>query len=309
MVTTDSGRLNRRVEELRRVGVRNPVFVLDDIDRLEEGGGVAAALLEAIAPIPGAAFCDGYLDLPFDLSEALSVATANSIGSIPTVLREGMTVVELPGYTEAEKRVIATGHLLPLQIIHHGLTLDQVRVTEEAVETMIRGYTREAGVWGLADGLGTVCVKVVRRRAAGDEAPVEVTPRTLAGMLGAPASPEAEVAGRTGRPGVAVGLCRTAAGGDVLFVEVSRMPGTGELTLTGRLGEVMHESARVALSWLRANAGRYHIDPAFHRDTDVHLHVQSGEVPKEWRGPRPESRWSPRWCPRSPGVWSVATWP
>ena len=136
-------------------------------------------------------------------------------------------------------------------------------------------------MWRLADALGTVCAKVVRRRAEGNEEPVEVTPQALAGMLGAPMVANAEVAARTGRPGVAVGLCWTAAGGDVLFVEVSRMAGSGALTLTGRLGEVMQESVQVALSWLRANAEWYGIDPAFRRDTDVHLHVHSGDVPKE----------------------------
>ncbi len=277
---TRSGPPGRIVGELRRVGVRNPVFILDGIDLLDDGGGVAPALREVLAPMPGATFRDHYVDLDFDLSEALFVATANRLAPVPAVLREGMTVVEVPGYTEAEKRDIAAGHLLPFQLDRHGLTADQVRVTDDAVDAVVRGYTREAGVWGLADALGTVCVKAVRRRAEGDEAPIEVTPQVLAGMLGAPAPPEAKLAGRTGRSGVALGLCWTAAGGDVLVVEASRTPGSGGLALTGRLGEAMQESAQVALSWLRANAGRYGIDPGFPRDTDVHLHL-SGEVPKE----------------------------
>ena len=276
-----SDRPGRVVEELRRVGVRNPAFVLDEIDRLDEAGGASAAVVELLAPAPGAAFRDRYVDLPFDLSEALFLATATSVGPVPGVLRERMAVIELPGYTEAEKRVIAREHLLPLQLAGHGLTADQVQVSGEAVGAVIRGYTREAGVWGLAGALGEVCAKVVRRRAEGDESPVEVTPQTVAGMLGAPAHPAVEVACRTGRPGVAVGLSLTAVGGEVLFVEVGRMPGSGALTLTGRQGEVMQESARTALSWLRANAGRYGIDPAFHRETDIHLQVQSGAGPKE----------------------------
>ena len=276
-----SGPPGRIVEELRRVGVRNPVFVLDEVDRLDEAGGGAAAL-EALDPAPGAAFRDRYLDVGFDLSEALFVATAASPGRAPAMLRERMTVVELPGYTEAEKRVIATGHLLPLQLARHGLTAEQVQVTGEAVGALIRGYTREAGVWGLAGALGELCAKLVRRRAEGNEVPVEVTPQTLVEMLGAPAEPDVEAASRARRPGVAAGLCRTAAGGgEVIVVEASRLPGAGGLTLTGRQGEVMRESAQTALSWLRANAARYGLSPDFQRDTDVHLHVQSVEVPKE----------------------------
>ena len=258
------------------------MFVLDEVDRLDEAGGAAGALLEALDPAPGAAFRDRYLDVGFDLSEALFVATAASPGRAPAMLRERMTVVELPGYTEAEKRVIATEHLLPLQLARHGLTAEQAQVTGEAVGALIRGYTREAGVWGLAGALGELCAKLVRRRAEGNEAPVEVTPQTLAEMLGAPAEPDVEAASRARRPGVAAGLCRTAAGGGaVIVVEASRLPGFGALTLTGRQGEVMRESARTALSWLRANAARYGLDPDFHRDTDVHLHVQSAAVPKE----------------------------
>ena len=270
------------LRELRRVGSKDPVFVLDEIDKL--GPAPAAVLLEVLDPEQNDRFRDAFVELPFDLSEVLFLTTANETDQIPPALREAMTVVEVPGYTEDEKRAIAAGHLLPLQLARHGLTADQVRVTGEAVDAIVRGYTRETGVWGLADALGTVCAKVVRRRAEGDEAPAEVTPPVLAGMLGAPAPPEAKVAGRTGRPGVAVGLCWTAAGGDVLVVEASRMPGSGGLALTGRLGEMMQESAQVALSWLRANAERYGIDPAFPRDTDVHLHV-SGEAPKEGASP------------------------
>ena len=315
----------RIVEELRRVGVRNPVFVLDEIDRLDEAGGAAAALLDVLDPAPGAVFRDRYLDLPFDLSEALFVATAVRPGSVPPMLRDRMRVIELPGYTAAEKRVIATRHLWPLQLALHGLTAGQVRIGDEAIDAVIRGYTREAGVWDLAAALGALCAKVVRRRAEGhgrarhdgneedgnededrgneeerdgdeeehgrhddheardgNDEPLEITPETVVEMLGAPAHPDGKVADRTARPGVAVGLCRTAAGGgEVIFVEASRMPGGGALTLTGRLGEAAQESARTALSWLRANAARYGLDSAIHRDADVHVHVQPGAGPIE----------------------------
>ncbi len=270
-------RPGRIVEELRRVGVRNPVFVLDEVDRLDESGGASAALLEAVDPRRGAAFRDRYLDLPIDLSEALFVATAVRLGSVPAMLRARMRVVELPGYTEAEKRVIAARSLLPELLRLYGLPAGAVEVTDEAVGTIIRGYTREAGVWRLAGALGEMCARVVRRRAEGDRAPVAVTPETLAGMLGAPVYPASEVAGRTGRPGVAVGLCWTpSGGGEVLFVEVTTLAGSGALTLTGRQGEVMQESARGVLSWLRAHAGRYGVDPGFHRHIDIHLHVDEG---------------------------------
>jgi len=277
-----SGPPGRIVEELRRTGVRNPVFVLDEVDRLDEAGGAAAALLEALDPAPSAAFRDRYLDVAFDLSEVLFIATATSIAAVPPMLRERIAPVELPGYTEDDKRVIATGHLLPLQLDRHGLSAEQVQVTGEAIAALIRGYTREAGVWGLAAALGAVCARLVRRRAEGDLAPAEVTAQTVAGMLGAPADPHLEVLGRSGQPGVAVGLCRTAAGGgEVIVVEAGRAPGTGALTLTGGQGPVMQESARTALSWLRANAARFGLDPDFHRHADVHLHVQAGDVPKE----------------------------
>ena len=276
-----AGRPGRIVEELRRVGVRNPVFILDEVDRVDDAGA-AAALVELLDPAPCAAFRDHYLDLPLELSEALFVATAADLGAVPAMLRERMTMISLSGYSEADKRAVATDHLLPIELALHRLTADDVHITDEAIEALVRGYTRTAGVWGMAGALGTVCSKVVRRRAEGDDALVEVTPATLAEMLGPPEPPGARIAGRTGRPGVALGLCRTKAGaGAVSVVEASRLPGSGALTLTGRQGEVMRESAHTALSWLRANAGRHGLDPAFHQDTDIHVHVQAAEVPKE----------------------------
>ena len=276
-----SGPPGRIVDELRRVGVRNPLVVLDEVDRLDAAEGTAAALLDALDPAPGAAFRDRYLDLPLDLSEALFVATATSLGSVPAMLRERMTVIELAGYTEAEKQTVASAHLLPRQMALHGLSDGQVRVTDEAVEALIRGYTREAGVWRLRSALGEVCAKVVRRRAGGDTATVEVTPQTVAAMLGAPMDAGAEAAGRTAQPGVAIGLSQSAHGGAVIFVEATRMPGAGALTLTGRQGEVTQESARTALSWLRAHAGRYGLDPDFQRNSAVHVHVQADSGPVE----------------------------
>ena len=300
-----SGPPGRIVAELRRVGVRNPVLILDGIDRLDDGGAVAAALREALAPMPGTAFRDRYVDLDFDLSEALFVATANRLGPVPAVLRDDMTVVEVPGYTEAEKRDIAAGHLLPFQLAHHGLTADQVRVTDDAVDAVVRGYTREAGVWGLADALGTVCAKAVRRRAEGDETTVEVTPEVLAGMLRAGAA-----RGEARRPHRAAGrgarLCWSAAGGDVLVVEASRMPGSGALALTGRLGRRCRSRRRSPCPGCAPTPRATASIRASHA-TPTCICTCRARCPR--RAPRPASRWSPRWCPRAPGAPSAPAWP
>ena len=271
------------MQGLRRAESKNPVFILDEIDKLgmDFRGDPASALLEVLDPEQNSTFRDHYVDLPFDLSEVLFITTANVLDPIPPALRDRMEVLELPGYTEEEKLVIATEHLLGRQIENHGLTAEQVRFTPEAVHAVIRGYTREAGVRNLEREVGALCRKVARRRAEGDESPVEITVETVVEMLGAPKYLDEEVAERTKRPGVAIGLAWTPVGGDVLFVEARRMSGSGTLTLTGHLGDVMKESARAALSWLRANAARYDIDPAFYREAEVHLHVPSGAIPKD----------------------------
>ena len=257
------------------MGVRNPVFVFDEIDRLEKDSALSAALLEVLDWGQRATFRDRYLDVPFNLSEALFVATAAHLRGIPPALRERFAVVGVPGYTEEEKQVIAVEHLLPRVLGVHGLRREDVRVTEPALRAVIRGYTGEPGLWSLTSALSTLSRKVARRRAEGDESVVEITPDTVAGMLGAPPSRHVDIAERTRRPGVAVGLGWNLDGGDVLFMEVGRMPGTGELTLTGALGDLMKESARAAMSWMRANAERYGVDPAFYKDMDFHLHVQA----------------------------------
>ena len=271
------------MQGLRRAESKNPVFILDEIDKLgmDFRGDPASALLEVLDPEQNSTFRDHYVDLPFDLSEVLFITTANVLDPIPPALRDRMEVLELPGYTEEEKLLIATEHLLGRQVENHGLTSEQVRFTEEALRTVIRGYTREAGVRNLEREIGALCRKVARRRAEGDESPVEITPETVVEMLGAPKHLDEEVAERTKRPGVAIGLAWTPVGGDVLFVEARRMSGSGTLTLTGHLGDVMKESARAALSWLRANASRYGVDPAFYREAEVHLHVPSGAIPKD----------------------------
>jgi ATP-dependent Lon protease len=192
-----------------------------------------------------------------------------------------MEVLEIAGYTEEEKLKIAREHLIAKQVKNHGLTPEHIEFNETALHAVIRGYTREAGVRNLEREIGALCRKVARRRAEGDEAKVVVTPDVVTELLGAPRFLDEEVEQRTKDPGVAVGLAWTPAGGEVLFVEASRMQGGGSLTLTGQLGDVMKESARTALSWFRAHAPHYGVDPAFYKDAEIHLHVPSGAIPKD----------------------------
>ena len=271
------------IQGLRRAESKNPVFILDEIDKLGSDfrGDPASALLEVLDPEQNNTFRDHYLDVPFDLSEVLFLTTANVLDPVPPALRDRMEVLELAGYTEEEKLKIALEHLIGKQIANHGLTAEQLEFTEPAIRQVIRGYTREAGVRNLEREIGALCRKVARRRAEGDESRVVITPDAVVEMLGAPTFLDEEIENRTKDPGVAVGLAWTPAGGEVLFVEASRMHGAGTLTLTGHLGDVMKESARTALSWLRANADRYSVDPNFYKDAEIHLHVPSGAIPKD----------------------------
>jgi ATP-dependent Lon protease len=271
------------IQGLRRAESKNPVFILDEIDKLGSDfrGDPASALLEVLDPEQNSTFRDHYLDVPFDLSEVLFITTANVLDPIAPALRDRMEVLELPGYTAEEKLLIAREHLVEKQILNHGLTLEQLTITDPAIRLVIGGYTREAGVRNLERELGALCRKAARRRAEGDESPLTVTPEVVQAMLGAPSFLDEEVEERTKEPGVAIGLAWTAAGGDVLFIEASRMPGTGTLTLTGQLGEVMKESARAALSWFRAHAAAYGADPDFFRNAEIHLHVPAGAIPKD----------------------------
>ncbi len=271
------------VQGLRRAESKNPVFILDEIDKLGSDfrGDPSSALLEVLDPEQNNTFRDHYLDVPFDLSEVLFLTTANVLDPIPPALRDRMEVLEMAGYTEEEKLRIATDHLIDKQVKNHGLTSDYVRFEPDAVRQVIRGYTREAGVRNLEREIGALCRKVARRRAEGDTVSVVVTAELVAELLGAPRFLDEEMEERTKNPGVATGLAWTPAGGDVLFIEASRMAGTGSLTLTGQLGEVMKESARAALSWLRAHARQYGIDPDFFKNAEMHVHVPSGAIPKD----------------------------
>jgi ATP-dependent Lon protease len=271
------------IQGLRRAETRNPVFILDEIDKLgaDFRGDPASALLEVLDPEQNVSFRDHYLDVPFDLSEVLFITTANVLDPIPPALRDRMEVLEIPGYTEEEKLAIARDHLLQKQVANHGLTAEQLVITDAALQAVIRGYTREAGVRNLEREIGALCRKAARRRAEGDEAPLTITPDVVVAMLGAPTFMDEEMEERTREPGVAIGLAWTPAGGDVLFIEASRMAGAGTLTLTGQLGEVMKESARAALSWFRAHAAAFGADPDFFKGSEMHLHVPAGAIPKD----------------------------
>jgi ATP-dependent Lon protease len=271
------------IQGLRRAESRNPVFILDEIDKLGSDfrGDPASALLEVLDPEQNNTFRDHYLDVPFDLSDVLFITTANVLDPVPPPLRDRMEVLELPGYTEEEKLKIAVEHLIAKQVKNHGLTAEQVTFTDDAVRSVIRSYTREAGVRNLEREIAALCRKIARRRAEGDETAIAVTPDEVVRMLGAPRFLDEEIEERTKSPGVAIGLAWTPSGGEVLFVEATKMQGGGSLTLTGHLGDVMKESARAALSWLRRNAKAYGIDASFYKDAEIHLHVPSGAIPKD----------------------------
>jgi ATP-dependent Lon protease len=271
------------IQGLRRAEFKNPVFILDEIDKLGSDfrGDPSSALLEVLDPEQNDTFRDHYLDVPFDLAEVLFITTANVLDPVPPALRDRMEVLELPGYTEEEKLKIACEHLVAKQVANHGLTPEQITFSDAALRSVIRGYTREAGVRNLEREIGSMCRKAARRRAEGDESPLAVTPDVVVSMLGAPHFLDEEMEERTKHPGVAIGLAWTPAGGEVLFIEASRMAGSGNLTLTGSLGDVMKESGRTALSWFRAHAGEYGVDADFYRNAEVHFHVPSGAIPKD----------------------------
>ncbi|MGH7389077.1 MAG: endopeptidase La [Candidatus Rokuibacteriota bacterium] len=272
------------VQGLRRAGTRNPVFMLDEIDKLglDFRGDPAAALLEVLDPEQNGAFRDHYLDVPFDLSRVLFITTANVIDTVPAPLRDRMEVLHLAGYTEEEKVRIAQTHLVPKQAREHGLDPERdVQFTPEALRLIARGYTREAGVRSLEREIAGVCRKVARQRAEGRTEAAVVTPDLVRAFLGAPRFEFEELEERTRVPGVAVGLAWTPAGGDLLFIEATRMRGKGTLALTGQLGDVMKESGQTAMSWVRAHAREIGVSPDFWETSDVHVHVPAGAIPKD----------------------------
>ncbi len=275
----------RLIQTLRRIESRNPVIMLDEVDKLGRDfrGDPAAALLEVLDPEQNREFHDHYLDVPFDLSPVMFITTANLLDPIPPPLRDRMEIIHLPGYTEQEKVQIAQQHLVARQIRENGLLPEEVRFTDEALLLIIRDHTREAGVRGLERAIGRICRKLAARVAADGppKAPTPIDPETASEILGRPRGYRAELRERTDLPGVATGLAWTPEGGEVLFVEATAMPGERGFQFTGQLGDVMQESARAAHSYLRAKADELGIDPKFFDTHDVHLHVPAGAVPKD----------------------------
>ena len=275
----------RIVQGLRRAGTRNPVFLLDEVDKVgaDFRGDPSSALLEVLDPEQNSSFSDHYLEVPFDLSQVLFIATANLMDPVPHALRDRMEVIELPGYTEEDKLEIARRFLVPRQRAANGVADLELEIPDETLREVIGSYTREAGVRNLEREIGALCRKIARRVAedpSAARAPIRIGPEDLAGLLG-PVRFESELAERAGQPGVAVGLAYTPAGGDILFVESSQMPGRGQLKLTGSLGDVMRESAEAARSWIRSHADGLGLAPALFERIDLHVHVPSGAVPKD----------------------------
>ncbi|OFW02942.1 MAG: endopeptidase La [Acidobacteria bacterium RIFCSPLOWO2_02_FULL_60_20] len=273
------------IQGIRRAGTRDPVFMLDEVDKIGRDfrGDPAAALLEALDPEQNFQFRDHYLEVPFDLSKVLFITTANVLDPVPDALHDRMEVLELPGYTEEEKIEIAKRHVIPRQVEAHGLKLEEnIQFTTESLAEVIRYYTREAGLRNLERNIATICRKQARRIAEGGEKQLVVDGRAVREALGAPKMlQETEVAERTERPGVAIGLAWTPAGGDILFIEANQMPGKHGLIMTGHLGQVMQESMQAALTWVRSHSEQWDLPPDYFENRELHMHVPAGAIPKD----------------------------
>jgi len=272
----------RFIQNMKKAGTKNPVMMLDEIDKLgaDFRGDPSAALLEVLDPEQNWSFSDHYLNVAFDLSRVLFIATANLLEPVPGPLRDRMEIIELPGYTFDEKEQIAKLHLISKQLREHGLSAEHIEIEEKALQTLLVAYTREAGVRALERRIADLCRAVAVEVAGGKSSKQVISPDRAMEILG-PERFYSEVAERTEIPGVATGLAWTAAGGDLLFIEATRMAGKGNLTLTGQLGDVMKESAQAALSYLRSKAEILGINPNFLEKTDVHLHFPAGSIPKD----------------------------
>jgi ATP-dependent Lon protease len=272
----------RLIAELRKAGTRNPVMMLDEIDKMASDfrGDPASAMLEVLDPAQNHTFTDHYLDVPFDLSKVLFIATANTMDTVPGPLRDRMEVIEIPGYTQSDKLQIAKQYLVPRQLEANGLNKNQVKFKDEALRYIIEGYTREAGVRSLERNIGSVARGIAAEIVSGELQQDVVTREKVEKSLG-PRRFEPELAQRTSVPGVATGMAYTPVGGDILFIEATRMPGKGGILLTGQIGDVMKESATAAFSLVRSRSERLGIDPKLLAESDIHIHVPAGAIPKD----------------------------
>ncbi len=273
----------RIIQAIRRAGTNDPVFVLDEVDKIGNDwrGDPSSALLEVLDPEQNNSFRDHYLDVAFDLSKVMFIATANLLDPIPAPLRDRMEILDLSGYTDEDKLHIAHRYLVPKQLKAHGLPADRYEWTDEGLLALIQGYTREAGVRNLEREIGTVCRKIATRIAEGREVATAIGPAEIRDFLGRPRFFYEELAARTSQPGVAIGVGVTGVGGDIMFLEATRMPGKGSMAVTGQLGDVMRESAQAALSFVRSRAKDLGLDPDFYQSSDLHIHVPAGAIPKD----------------------------
>lgn len=272
----------RIIKGIKRAGTNNPVFMLDEIDKLGNDfrGDPSSALLEVLDPEQNFSFSDHYLEVPFDLSRVMFIATANVTYTIPPALRDRMEIIEIPSYIVEEKLNIAKQFLVPRQLEEHGLKKSLLHFQDDTLRSVIQNYTKEAGVRNLEREIATICRKVATDFAKGNKKGKRMSPKMLTKLLGPPRFYE-EAAERLIAPGIAIGMAWTPVGGDILFVEASKMPGKGNLILTGQLGDVMKESAQAAMSYIRSHADDYKIDSKFAEESDIHIHVPSGSVPKD----------------------------
>lgn len=272
----------RIIQGMKKAGSINPVFLLDEVDKManEFRGDPSSALLEVLDPEQNNSFSDHFIEEAYDLSKVMFVTTANNIGAIPPPLRDRMEIIHIPGYTEVEKMEIAKGYLLPKQVKEHGLTKGKIQVKDEAIMSVIRYYTREAGVRSLERQMAKLCRKSAKMIVSNEKKRVVITSNTIENMLGKAMFRYGQ-AESTNQIGAATGLAYTTAGGDTLTIEVSIAPGKGKLTLTGKLGDVMKESAQAAFSYIRSKSEELSIDPSFNEKNDIHIHVPEGAVPKD----------------------------
>ena len=272
----------RIVQSMKRVATGNPVLMLDEIDKLGSDfrGDPSSAMLEVLDPEQNNSFQDHYLEVPYDLSKVLFIATANQLDTIPAPLRDRMEIIEVPGYTQEEKTHIARGYLIPEQLVEHGLTEKYLELTEDALDEIVEGYTKESGVRSLKREIAGVCRGIAKRVAEGKKGRTKITAADVKDYLG-PRRFHPDLVERVQVPGVAVGLAWTPVGGDILFIEATKMKGKGNLHLTGQLGDVMKESAQAAMSYIKSKAREFHVSEDIFEGIDIHVHVPAGAIPKD----------------------------